>query len=89
MKPGKAHTVDTNQHVPRRYREVEQALEKEKNTNIQLHVQLTNALQELQQVRTERKNIISHSICSSREMLERILENEKGMGCRNLERKTS
>ena len=56
MKPGKTHTVDTNQQVPRRYREVEQALEKEKNTNIQLHVQLTNALQELQQVRAERKN---------------------------------
>jgi len=65
MKPGKAHTVDTNQHVPRRYREVEQALEKEKNTNIQLHVQLTNALQELQQVRTELVQIKSLSRTST------------------------
>ena len=55
MKSGKAHAIDTNQQVPRRYREVEQALEKEKNTNIQLHVQLTNAMKELQQVRAERK----------------------------------
>ena len=58
MKPGKTHTVDANQQVPRRYREVEQALEKEKNTNIQLHVQLTNTQQELQQVRAERKRFV-------------------------------
>lgn len=57
MKPGKTHAIDANPQVPRRYREAEQALEKEKNTNIQLHVQLTNALTELQQVRAERKRI--------------------------------
>ena len=53
MKAGKQQSIDTNQQIPRRYREVEQALAKEKNTNIQLHVQLTNAMKELQQVRQE------------------------------------
>ena len=52
--------VDAGQQVPRRYREVEQALEKEKNTNIQLHVQLTNAMKELQQVRSECEYQISY-----------------------------
>ena len=60
MKPGKTPMVDAGQQVPRRYREVEQALEKEKNTNIQLHVQLTNAMKELQQVRSECEYQISY-----------------------------
>eukprot|EP00794_Sanderia_malayensis_P014180 gene14180-15659_t len=53
MKSGKSQATKEGAQVPRRYREVEQALEKEKNTNLQLHLQLTNARTELQQVRTE------------------------------------
>ena len=59
MKAGKQQSIDTNQQIPRRYREVEQALAKEKNTNIQLHVQLTNAMKELQQVRQECESSLS------------------------------
>eukprot|EP00795_Rhopilema_esculentum_P015111 gene15111-6292_t len=65
MKPGKTPMVDAGQQVPRRYREVEQALEKEKNTNIQLHVQLTNAMKELQQVRSELLQVKSLSRTST------------------------
>ena len=60
MKAGKSGALASGAQVPRRYREVEQALEKERNTNIQLHVQLTNAMKELQQVRAERKFVFIH-----------------------------
>ena len=41
--------------ISRRQRDLERALDKEKNNNLQLHLQLKSAKEELQSVKTERK----------------------------------